>query len=82
MNLHTVSLNEAEAQLQAIVKQTRATHQPIVIIDGENNSPIAMVMEAGLHSIQSSDPTAELSNHLSKLEQILNLLSLQWEMRA
>lgn len=80
--MQTLTVREAETQLQHLVKQAQTTHRPVILTSEETLEPVAVLLEPEQYAAVAIDPTLILSTRIGKLEKLLELLAAQWERSA
>lgn len=76
--MQTLTIREAETQLQALVNQTQFTHQPVILTNEETATPVAVLMESEQYAASFMMPELVLSTRLNKLFELLSTLDTQW----
>ncbi len=76
--MQTLTVQEAETQLHALVQQTKTTHQPVILTD-EVAMPVAILIEPAQYAAWATSPELVLQTRLYQLQELLDTLSTQWE---
>lgn len=77
--MQTLTVREAEGQLHALVAQTQSTHQPVLLMNDETETPVAVLMESNQYAASLLSPELVLSMRLDKLSELLDTLDMQWD---
>lgn len=75
--MQTLTVKEAETQLQALVNHAQRSHQPVILTD-EVAMPVAVLIEPEQYAAWATAPELVLQTRLQQSKELLDTLAAQW----
>ncbi len=76
--MQTLTIQEAETQLHALVKQAQTSQQPVMLTD-EVATPMAVLIDPAQYGTWAITAEPLLSARLQQLQDLLAMLAAQWQ---